>query len=163
MTGNLPVRVTTFVGREVEVRAIAQLVGQSRMVTLTGAGGCGKTRLALEEARNLEGDSRDGVWWVDLAPIVDSALVATMVANVIGVREAPGRPAREAVIEYLRCRHAVLIVDNCEHLLDECADLCSAVLAACPDVSVLATSREPLRVEGEWWPPCRTPGCHTAT
>ena len=149
MTGNLPIRVTTFVGRDAEVSAIAELLGESRMLTLTGAGGCGKTRLALEAARNLEGDFRDGIWWVDLAPIVDPVLVAARVANVVGVREAPGRPARDAVIEHLRSRHAVLIVDNCEHLLDACAELCSALLAGCPDVSVIATSREPVRVEGE--------------
>lgn len=149
MTDNLPVRLTAFVGREVEVGVVAKLLGETRMLTLIGAGGCGKTRLALEVARNLDGQFPDGIWWVDLAPVVDPVLVPTRVASALGVREAPGRPARDAVIDHLRSRHALVIMDNCEHLLDVCAELCSALLASCPDVSVLATSREPVKVGGE--------------
>lgn len=147
--GNLPVRVTTFVGREAQVEAVAELVGESRMLTLTGAGGCGKTRLALEVARKLEGQFPDGIWWVDLAPIEDPVLVSTRAASALDVREAPGRPARDAMVEHLRSRRALVVLDNCEHVLDACAQLCSALLSGCPDVSLLATSREPIKVEGE--------------
>ncbi len=129
--------------------AITEILGESRMVTLTGAGGCGKTRLALEVARNLERQFPDGIWWVDLAPIDDPVLVPTRVASALEVREAPGRPAGGAIVDHLRSRRALVVVDNCEHVLDACAELCSALLAGCPDVSLLATSREPVRVEGE--------------
>ncbi|MCA1702572.1 MAG: hypothetical protein LC808_04615 [Actinobacteria bacterium] len=149
MTGNMPVRLTTFVGRKAEVGAVARLLSETRMLTLIGAGGCGKTRLALEVARNVGGRFPDGVWWVDLAPIVDPSLVPTRVASALSVGEAPGRPASDAVADHLGSRHALVVVDNCEHLLDACAHLCSALLGGCPDVSLLATSREPVGVEGE--------------
>ena len=112
------------------------------MLTLTGAGGCGKTRLALEVARNLEGRFPDGIWWVALAPIDDPVLVPARVASVLDVREAPGRPAGIAIVDHLRSRRALVVSDNCEHVSNACAELCSTVLAACPDVSLLATSRE---------------------
>ncbi len=142
---NLPAPVTTLFGREVAVDAVARALGESRLVTLTGAGGCGKTRLALAVARALLADARAHVWWVDLAALADPALVAGTVAAVLGLREQ----TVAAVVAALRERDVLLVLDNCEHLLAACVPLVGALLAACPAVRVLATSRAALRAAGE--------------
>jgi non-specific serine/threonine protein kinase len=146
--GNLPAELTTFVGRREDVAALERVVGEHRLVTLTGAGGVGKTRLALRLAEAVRGGYPDGVWFVDLAPLGAPALVPETVATVLGVR-AGDRPALAALRAGLGSRRLLLVLDNCEHLVDGCAELVDAVLRVCPGVTVLATSREPLRAAGE--------------
>jgi predicted ATPase/class 3 adenylate cyclase/DNA-binding CsgD family transcriptional regulator len=146
---NLPLQLTSFIGRGSEVSELMDLLAQNRIVTLTGAGGCGKTRLALHVVAEVIDDYPDGVWWVDLAPISDPEVVAAKVAANLSVRESESEPVTKALIDQLREKHLVLILDNCEHLLSASADLASALLVACPSVRVIATSREPLGVSGE--------------
>jgi non-specific serine/threonine protein kinase len=149
---NLPRPVTSFVGRERELAAAGALLRGSPLLTLTGPGGVGKTRLALEVARaaaRAAGAYPDGVWRVELAPLADPALVPVAVAGAVGVRERPGEPLPETLARALRAKRLLLVLDNCEHLLDACARLSHAVMQSCPGVRVLATSREPLRVAGE--------------
>ena len=121
----------------------------TRLLTLTGAGGTGKTRLSLQVAAELLDAYPDGVWFVELAPVSDPALVAQAVASVVGVREAADSPLVDSIIEHLRAKVALLIFDNCEHLVQECARLVETLLRMCPRLSVLATSREPLGIAGE--------------
>ena len=147
---NLPLQLTSFVGRGREVADLETLLaGEARLLTLTGPGGCGKTRLALSAAARLAGGFEDGVWWVELAPLSDPALVPQAVASAIGVREAPGRSPTEALLEQLESRKTLLVLDNCEHLVQCCADLVDTLLRSCPSVRVLATSRETLGIVGE--------------
>jgi hypothetical protein len=153
LEGNLPLETTSFVGRERELREVEGLLGRTRLLTLTGVGGSGKTRLALRAAARLGGRFGDGVWWVDLAPLPDANLVPRRVASALGVAESPGRATAELLVEYLKSREMLLVLDNCEHLVEECASLADVLLHACPDVRILATSREPLGVAGEVsWP-----------
>jgi predicted ATPase/DNA-binding SARP family transcriptional activator len=147
--GNLPRQLTSFVGRERERADIASLLGRARLVTLTGPGGCGKTRLALEAAADAIAGMRDGAWFVDLAGLSDSALVAQAAALAVGVPIPGARSAEEALVAHLATREALIVLDNCEHLIDACARLAEAVLRAGPGVRVLATSREPLRCADE--------------
>ena len=166
---NLPLPRTSFVGREDEVAALTRLLAPAgagpRLVTLTGPGGGGKTRLALEAAAGRPdaagppggglggGPYPDGVWLVELAPLADGALVPRAALAAVGGREGPGRPPLDALVEHLRPRAALLVLDNCEHLLEACAALADALLEACPGVRLLATSRAPLGVAGEAaWP-----------
>lgn len=146
---NLPSQVSTFVGRERVLDDIRELLEQSRVLTLTGAGGVGKTRLALQLAADLLDGSADGVWFVDLAPLSDPRLVAANTAAVLGVREEPGRPVQESLVAALRSRKMLVVLDNCEHVIGEAATLVETLAAGCPEVAILATSREPLRVPGE--------------
>jgi predicted ATPase/DNA-binding CsgD family transcriptional regulator len=146
---NLPALPTSFVGRERAVAEVARLLGRTRLLTLTGTGGVGKTRLALRVAGDRLAAFGDGAWLADLAPLTDPGLVLQTVASALGVREQPGRPLLETLLDALRTRHLLLVLDNCEHLLDACAALCAAVLPAAPRVSILATSRQSLRVDGE--------------
>jgi predicted ATPase/class 3 adenylate cyclase/DNA-binding CsgD family transcriptional regulator len=146
---NLPVHLTSFIGREAELTEIAQLAGQHRLVTLTGAGGTGKTRLAARVAAELATTHRDGAWWVELAPLTDPALVTETVLGVLQVADAPGRSAPQRLVAHLAARELLVVLDNCEHVLDACAGMAQAVLQACPDVDILATSREALGVPGE--------------
>src|SRR5579859_642718 len=147
---NLPVQLTNFIGREAELAEVRQLLrGGARLVTLTGPGGTGKTRLALEAAVGLLAAFPDGVWWVELAPLTDPALIAQTVAAVLGVREEPDRPILATLTDHLRRKRALLIIDNCEHIIQACARFCEAVLRACPQVGLLASSRELLGVGGE--------------
>jgi non-specific serine/threonine protein kinase len=159
-TGILPVYLTSFVGREAERAEVAGLLAGTRLLTLTGTGGCGKTRLAVHAAAELAGGYPAGVWFVDLAPLADPALVPQTVLATLGLRAAPGRDSAAAVAVHLRGRAALLVLDNCEHLIDACARLAEALLRASPSLTVLATSREPLGVPGEvrWRvPPLPTP------
>jgi predicted ATPase/DNA-binding XRE family transcriptional regulator len=148
---NLPVQLSTFVGREQELGEVQALVRRHRLATLTGAGGCGKTRLALRAAADLfDADAfADGAWLVDLAPIADSALIARAALTALGAREVPGHAALDTLVDFLHARTTLLVLDNCEHLVVACAGLADALLRACPGLRVLATSREPLGVPGE--------------
>jgi non-specific serine/threonine protein kinase len=146
---NLPLQLTSFVGRE---RALADVTGglaADRLVTLTGAGGTGKTRLALRAAAELLGEYPDGVWLVELAALADPALVPQAVASAVGVREEPGRPLLATLTDALKPQRLLLVLDNCEHLLEASARLADALLRACPHLSILATSREALGIAGE--------------
>ena len=147
--GNLPVAVSRFVGRGAEVRAIERLVEAHRLVTLTGAGGVGKTRLALKVAEKLGRKRSHEVWLVDLSSLVDPSLLASTIARVLGVPEEPHRPILATLIDVLRNQHVLLLLDNCEHLVAECADFAHALLAASLHLRMLATSREQLGMPGE--------------
>jgi predicted ATPase/DNA-binding CsgD family transcriptional regulator len=146
---NLPAQVTSFVGREGELAAVDALVERSRLVTLTGAGGSGKTRLGLRVAAGLAAGVKDGVWFADLAPLADPGLVPVAVADVLEIRRVPGRPALDALVDAIGERSLLILLDNCEHVLDACAKLADALLRGCPNLTLLATSREPLRIGGE--------------
>jgi predicted ATPase len=148
-TGDLPVYLTTFVGREAESAEVAGLLAGTRLLTLTGAGGCGKTRLAVHVAAGLLGAYPAGVRFVDLAPLADAGLVAPTVLASLGARELRGRPPLAALTDYLGARAALLVLDNCEHLVAACAHLAETVLRACPHARILATGRETLGVAGE--------------
>ena len=144
-----PAELTSFIGRAGPVREVAGLLAEYRLVTVTGPGGAGKTRLAGQVARRVAGRFADGAWLVELAPVRDPAQVAAVVAAALGVREQPGVPAAEAVARVLARQQLLLVLDNCEHVIGAAAELCAGLLAACDDVRVLATSREPLAVAGE--------------
>ncbi len=146
---NLPLSTTRLIGRETAIDEVVGRLADTRLLTLTGVGGCGKTRLALEVGRSLIGDYRDGVWLVELGPVVDPALVAPRVAAVLGIRETAEQSLAGVLASALRDRQILLILDNCEHLLDACAHLIDGLLKACPDLKVLATSREPIGIDGE--------------
>jgi DNA-binding SARP family transcriptional activator len=146
---NLPLERTSFVGRERERLEVKRLLAMTRLLTLTGAGGCGKTRLAVEVASDLVGAYPDGVWLVDLAPLSEAELVPQAVARALGVREQPDRPLLETLEDTLRPRKVLLVVDNCEHLVEAVATLVDALLDSCPGLRVLATSREQLNAAGE--------------
>lgn len=149
VAGNLPSWLAPLIGRQREITALQHLLGEEevRLVTLTGPGGTGKTRLALAAAGITE-RYRDGVWFVDLAPIADPSLVASTIANTLGVRERGAAPVQDALREYLRARQVLLVLDNFEQVL-EAAPLVVTLLTSCPHLQVLATSREPLRLRGE--------------
>jgi predicted ATPase/class 3 adenylate cyclase len=147
--GNLPVQSTSFVGRDVEVKELIGLVRAHRLVTLTGVGGVGKTRLAVQVAAELVSDFPDGVWLVELAPIGDPAAVADAAATVLGITPRADRPVIESIAEALSGRRLLVVLDNCEHVLDAAAELVEAVLAGTTSVQVIATSREGLRVGAE--------------
>jgi non-specific serine/threonine protein kinase len=146
---NLPVPLTKFIGRDQEIAELLRLVGSTRLLTLTGAGGCGKTRLALELAANVLDRFPDGVWVVDLAAISNPSLVAQTVASTLDVREGANRPLREMILEYVSTRQILLILDNCEHLIAACAEFAEALLRAALRLCILATSREGLGINGE--------------
>ena len=144
-----PAELTSFIGRAGPVREVAGLLEEYRLVTVTGPGGAGKTRLADQVARQAAARFADGAWLVELAPVQDPAQVAGVVAAALGVREQPGVPAVEAVGRVLARQQLLLVLDNCEHVIGAAAELSAGLLAACDDVRVLATSREPLAVAGE--------------
>jgi predicted ATPase len=146
---NLPQPVTSFVGRERELADVKRLLGTTRLLTLLGAGGIGKTRLSLQAAADLLDDYRDGVWFVELAPITDERLVPQAAASVLGVKEEAGHPLADALVKFVRDRQLLLILDNCEHLVQACAELAGRLLRAGPELKVLASSREALRVGAE--------------
>jgi predicted ATPase/DNA-binding CsgD family transcriptional regulator len=145
----LPVRVAAFVGRERERAKVADLVVDTRVVTLTGPGGCGKTRLAVEVAGEMAPRFSDGAVWVDLQGVRDPGMVAAAVAAAVGVHERSRQALTDTLAEQLRARHLLAVLDNCEHLVATCAELVAGVSSACPHLHVLATSRVPLAVEGE--------------
>jgi predicted ATPase/transcriptional regulator with XRE-family HTH domain len=146
---NLTLQLTSFVGRERELAEVAGLLGSSRLLTLTGTGGTGKTRLALEVAAALLGHYPQGVWLAELAPLADPAGVAPVVAAAVGVHGEAGQPLLATLLAALRSRRLLLVLDNCEHLLEACATLVEALLRGCPQVTILSTSREALGLAGE--------------
>lgn len=147
--GNLPVQLTSFVGRDDEMVGVARALTESRLVTLTGAGGVGKTRLAIQVAAESLSRFAEGVWLCELAATTDPDLLGQLLVAALGVRPRPGRSLAESVCDYLSGKQALIILDNCEHLLDAVARIAEAILLADPGVRVLATSREPLGVAGE--------------
>jgi non-specific serine/threonine protein kinase len=150
---NLHQPLAEFVGREREIAELRRLLSEERLVTLTGPGGIGKTRLALEVGRRALGVSAQAVWVVELAALADPGLVPKAAADALAVREEPGRDLLPALSERLGGRRALLVLDNCEHLVAACAALADWLLRACPQLRLLTTSREPLRVPGEaLWP-----------
>ena len=148
-THNLPQLLSTFIGREHEIADVNRWLATHRLVTLTGEGGCGKTRLALQTASILQPKFAGGVWLLDFAPVADPVFVVQVAAAALGVREQPARALSETLADHLRRHPTLLIFDNCEHLVAACAQLATTLLQSCPDLHILATSREPLGVAGE--------------
>ncbi len=149
LPNNLPRQLTSFVGRDAVLAEVAALIEKSPLVTLVGPGGAGKTRCAIQVGAELLDGSSDGVWIAELARISDPALVASVVAQALNVQEAPNRTVLDALLSYLRRKRLLLILDNCEHVIDEARAVASAILRTCPDVRILVTSREGLRIAGE--------------
>jgi predicted ATPase/class 3 adenylate cyclase/DNA-binding NarL/FixJ family response regulator len=149
LSHNLPPQLTSFVGRRAQIGDVQRLIAENRLVTLTGAGGAGKTRLAVEVADRTADQFSGGVWYVDLAPITDRGLVPLAVARALGLADQPGRSTTDTVLRFVSDRDVLVVLDNCEHLLDACAALIVALLGACPGLRFLATSREPIAVAGE--------------
>lgn len=145
---NLPKAITSFVGRSREVAEISEQLDAARLFTLAGPGGCGKTRLAVEVGAALLGE-RDGVWFVDLTRYSDHSLVPAAAASALGVQEVQGQALQESVGNFLASGRPLLILDNCEHLIEPCAELAEYLLSRCPGLTVLATAREPLGIFGE--------------
>src|SRR5258705_8226447 len=145
---NLPYQLTSFIGREQEIVQLEELVTANRLVTLTGAGGAGKTRLAIEVASRLVDAFPDGVWLVELAALSDPRLVPQAVAHALGVNEQPARPVIETLSDYLASKKLLLVLDNVEHLLEACVQFVDLVLRRSPDVAILVTSRERLGMAG---------------
>jgi predicted ATPase/class 3 adenylate cyclase/DNA-binding CsgD family transcriptional regulator len=146
---HLPTQLTTFVGRHKQMADIRALLPDNRLVTLSGAGGAGKTRLAIEVAGALTNQFPDGIWYVDLAPITHPAVVPLAVARALGLPDQPGSSITETLLRFVRIRHMLLVLDNCEHVLEASAALVNEILGSCGNVTILATSREPLMVTGE--------------
>ena len=146
---NLPLQVTSFIGRERELAEIKRLLGGTRLLTLLGMGGLGKTRLSLQIGADMLETYPDGVWFVDLAPIKDPALVPGAAAQVLGVREEPGKALTQTLCEHVKGHKLLFVLDNCEHLVSACASLADALMQGAPDIRILATSREALHIRGE--------------
>jgi predicted ATPase len=146
---NLPIQLTSFIGREKEMKVIRQLISKQRMVTLIGAGGCGKTRLAIEVAAQLIPDYEDGVWFVELAPIASQDLVAKEITEVLKIKEVPNQTIIETLIYKIKDKNLLIILDNCEHLVQACAEIVVNLIQSVPGLKILATSREALCITGE--------------
>jgi predicted ATPase/class 3 adenylate cyclase len=146
---NLPAQLTTFVGRSNEIAEIRRLMATTRLFTLTGAGGAGKTRLSIQVGAELLHDYPDGVWFVELAPLTDPDLVGQAIAHTLGLHQFPPQPILATLLDHLREKRLLLILDNCEHLIASCARVADAILRSCPDVHLLATSRQALGLPGE--------------
>ena len=149
LPNNLPAQLSAFIGRDREVAEVRALVESARLVTLTGAGGCGKTRLALQVAAELLDGSGDGVWLAELAAVTDQDAVPAAICDALRLAVHPGRPALEALLDALALQDVLIVVDNCEHLIGGCAKTAEAIVRHCPRVHLLATSREPLGIGGE--------------
>lgn len=149
ISNNLPIQLTSFIGRERDIEAVKRSMGGSRLLTLMGAAGSGKTRLAVQAAADLIEQFEKGVWLVELAPVADPALVVQGVAATFRVREAAGRTLLDQLVDYFDSKSLLLILDHCEQVVVECAQLADALLRACPNLKVLATSRAALGVAGE--------------
>jgi predicted ATPase/DNA-binding CsgD family transcriptional regulator/uncharacterized protein HemY len=147
--GNLPLPLSSFIGRKREITAVRRLLSEHRLLTLTGVGGSGKTRLALHVAGDLQPKYKHGVWLVEFGSLAEAKLVPQLVATILGVREQAGQLVTDSLISFLHSRNVLLVLDNCEHLAEACARLTTTLLETCPHVHILATSREPLRIPGE--------------
>jgi class 3 adenylate cyclase len=146
---NLPLQLTSFIGRERELQETQKLLASTRLLTLIGPGGTGKTRLSLQVAAEQLPQFKDGVWLIELAPLADPSFIVSTIASVLGLREVPGLPLLNILIDYLRAKSALLIFDNCEHLIDVSAQAADQILRSCSQVKVIASSREALGVDGE--------------
>ena len=146
---NLPAQLTSFIGREKELDEIKKLVAENRMVTLAGAGGAGKTRLSLQIGADGLGQFSNGVWFAELAPVSDPALLPQTLLAIFNLRESVHRTPLEVLTDFLRSKELLLILDNCEHLIEACSHISDALLRACPKLKILATSREALGIAGE--------------
>ena len=146
---NLSQQVTSFIGREKELTELRRLLAGTRLLTLTGSGGCGKTRLCLQVAADSLERFPDGAWLVEFAALSDPGLVPQTVATVLSLKEEPGKPISQTLTDYLKDNRTLLLLDNCEHLLDDCARLVDTLLRQCPQVTILASSREALGIGGE--------------
>lgn len=146
---NLPRQLTSFIGRENDLAAIETLLARTRLLTLIGSGGCGKTRLCLQLAANTAEQFPDGAWFLELAPLTDPSLIFQAVAIALGVKEEPGKPLSQTLVEHVKHKRLLLLIDNCEHLLDACATVVDLLLRQCPDLKILATSRQALGTAGE--------------
>jgi non-specific serine/threonine protein kinase len=146
---NLPTQLTSFIGREKEMQVVNQLISEHRLVTLVGAGGCGKTRLAIEVAANILADYKDGVWFVDLAPIAMGDLVSKEIMDVLKINEAPDKPRMDTLLEQIKDKNMLLILDNCEHLVEACAEVAGKLIQLIPGLNILTTTRESLCIKGE--------------
>ena len=149
LLNNLPAQLSTFIGRDRELSEVRALAESSRMVTLTGAGGCGKTRLSLQVAAEMLDGAGDGVWLVELAAVSDPDAVPSAISGVLGIAPRPGRAALEVLLDALGPQDILIVLDNCEHLIDACAKTADALVRRCPRVHLVATSREPLGITGE--------------
>jgi predicted ATPase/class 3 adenylate cyclase len=161
LQNNLPAQLATFIGRDRELSELRALVRSCRLVTLTGAGGSGKTRLSLQVAAELLDGSGDGVWLVELAAVTGEDAVASAICQALGIAAQPGRPVLQALLDALAPQDVLIVLDNCEHLIGGCAKTADAVLRGCPRVHLVATSREPLGIGGETIyrvPPLSLPG-----
>jgi predicted ATPase len=161
LPNNLPAQPTRFIGRERELSELRALVESSRLVTLTGAGGCGKTRLSIQLAAELLDGSGDGVWLVELAAVSDETAVAPAICQALGIAVQPARPALDTLLDALALQDVLIVLDNCEHLIGACAKTADAIVRRCPRVHLIATSREPLDITGETIyrvPPLSLPG-----
>ena len=146
---NLPLQLTSFVGREKEIAEVKRLLGTAHLLTLTGPGGTGKTRLSLQVAAEELSSFPDGVWFIELAPLADPSLAVQIIASALELREQFGRPLVDVITDYLRGKISLLLLDNCEHLVETCAKLAHDLLHACPRLKIMASSREALGVAGE--------------
>src|SRR5262245_9017958 len=146
---NLPVQLSSFIGRARELAEIAELFASTRLLALTGPGGCGKTRLAIRVAEDLAETVADSVWWVELAAVPDPALLPQTVARGLGLSEQSTRSYLEILADYLRTKRLLLVLDNCEHLVADCASLADTLLRACAQLRIMSTSREALHIDGE--------------
>jgi predicted ATPase/class 3 adenylate cyclase len=149
LPNNLPLQITSFIGRDVEILTVSELLVKHRLVTLVGAGGVGKTRLALQVGADLLDRYEDGVWLVELAPLSDNDLIPSTVASVFHVGEAANRTITEAIVHALKARRALIVFDNCEHVVEPAARLIDAILRSCPHVRIIATTRQGLGIAGE--------------
>jgi predicted ATPase/class 3 adenylate cyclase/DNA-binding CsgD family transcriptional regulator len=148
-TDNLPVPLSSFIGRSAELEQVRELIRNERLVTLTGAGGCGKTRLAIEAIRSIADSFSDGVWFCDLGPLADPTVVAQSLRTTIGLPDSATGDDIGIVVAHLRAASALVVLDNCEHLIDASAEVVQSLLAGCPALHVVTTSREPLGIDGE--------------
>lgn len=146
---NLPIQLSTFVGRESQIKEVTDLVREARLVTLTGIGGVGKTRLSLQVAAELLADFDHGAWFIELAPLTEAGLLADTATNAMRVPNDATLTAHQSLVKFLADRNALLVIDNCEHLIDDVATFVDSLLRSCPDVHILTTSREGLAVTGE--------------